>query len=273
MVKRLKHHLRLWGLTPEKLWGKYGPHPAPKILANSLPKSGTHLLERFLSLVPGVSRQFDRKLCDDGKGLRGLQRQCSRLRKGQFLLAHLFYNDEYLKVLDQFGIKSMLMIRDPRDIVVSSYQYMTYGYKKHNMHDYFANHLKTDKERLHVCIRGNTNPEEYSIGYLLEKFYPWTQNEKVLTIRFRDLIGVKGGGSHETQKRTADEILNFIGVDLSNAQREELMKKVFFTGSKTFHKGRISQWKEEFDEQDKALFKEFAGEWLIKLGFEKDYNW
>lgn len=245
---------------------------APKLLANSIPKSGTHLLERLLYLLPGISRQFSGTLWKQYNA-KLLTRKCASLKNGQFFVAHLYYQEDFPKILESFGIKTILQIRDPRDIVISNVNYMTYANKKHRLHDYFANHLKTDKERLHCCIKGIRDPEEYSIGSLLERFYPWMQCKNVLTVRFKDLIGEQGGGTVEKQKETVDGILNFMGIDLDEAKRNHLMAKLFYTRSKTFNKAQINQWETKYDAEDKKLFKEVAGDWLIKYGYEKDFDW
>jgi Sulfotransferase domain len=272
MITTIKNNLSLWGLAPDKLLGRIGNQAAPKILANSIPKSGTHLLERLLYLLPGITRQIAHTFLTQERP-QLFRRQCARLKRGQFLVCHLWYDDEYLKMVSEFGIKPLLLIRDPRDIVISNANYITYVNKKHHLHDYFANHLKNDKERLHCCIKGNQQPTEYSISYVLEKFYPWTQCQNVLTLRFRDLIGEHGGGSVQTQKACVDRVLDFIGVPLDEKKKRELMENVFYTRSKTFNKGRINQWETRFDEEDKRLFKEVAGDWLIKYGYERDFSW
>ena len=272
MIAKIINNLKLWGLAPDKIAAKYGWKAAPKILANSIPKSGTHLLERLLYLLPGISRQFAGTFWvqDD---LPLFQQKCARLQNGQFMVSHLFYREEYPAILDEHGIKPILMIRDPRDVVISNVNYITRANKKHRLHDFFANHLQNDKERLHCCIKGSREPEEYSIGCFSEKFYPWTQSDKVLTIRFEDLIGQDGGGSEKAQKQAVDRILDFISVGLKQEERRELIKRVFYTRSKTFNKGCINQWNTVFDDDDKKLFKEVAGDWLIKYGYEKDFGW
>jgi len=272
MITTITNNLSLWGLAPNKLLCRFGTSAAPKILANSIPKSGTHLLERLLYLLPGVSRQLARTLWIQDKP-QLLHRQCARLKKGQFLLCHLWYHEEYLKILDEFGIKPILQIRDPRDIVISNVNYITRVNKRHRLHDHFVHHLKSDKERLHFCITGGQDPEEWSIGLALEKFYPWLQCGNVLTVRFKDLIGVNGGGTAEKQRETVDRILDFIGVSLAEAEKRALIEKVFYIRSKTFNMARVNQWASLYDDEDKKLFKEIAGDWLIKYGYEKDFDW
>ncbi|MFE0565560.1 hypothetical protein ACFW1D_24095 [Priestia megaterium] len=43
--------------------------------------------------------------------------------------------------------------------------------------------------------------------------------------------------------------------------------------SKTFRTGLQGNWKHEFDEEVIREFKNVAGDWLIKLGYEKNLQW
>jgi hypothetical protein len=38
-------------------------------------------------------------------------------------------------------------------------------------------------------------------------------------------------------------------------------------------KGQAGNWQKLFTERDKSIFKEVAGEMLIRLDYEKDLNW
>jgi hypothetical protein len=54
-------------------------------------------------------------------------------------------------------------------------------------------------------------------------------------------------------------------VGLRNMDRTE------FSG--TFRKGHVGDWREEFTPKVKDEFKRRAGDWLIRLGYEKDNDW
>jgi hypothetical protein len=43
--------------------------------------------------------------------------------------------------------------------------------------------------------------------------------------------------------------------------------------SHTFRSGKSGGWKEHFSGENKLLFKEVAGDLLIRLGYEKDNDW
>ena len=43
--------------------------------------------------------------------------------------------------------------------------------------------------------------------------------------------------------------------------------------SSFFRKGVVGDWRNVFTERDKYVFKEEAGDLLIKLGYEEDSDW
>lgn len=94
-----------------------------------------------------------------------------------------------------------------------------------------------------------------------------------MTIRFEDLIGSSGGGSDKKQIETVNAIVKHIGIELSQEEIQQIAAKSFFTGSRTFRKGHIGDWRNHFTEEHKQIFKEVHGDTLIKLGYEKDYDW
>jgi hypothetical protein len=93
-----------------------------------------------------------------------------------------------------------------------------------------------------------------------------------LTVRFEDLVGSNGGGDDAKQLATVKAIAKHASIELSEERAQEIASNLF--GNKgTFRKGQIGAWKEEFTAEHKDLFKQYGGELLIKLGYEKDLNW
>jgi hypothetical protein len=43
--------------------------------------------------------------------------------------------------------------------------------------------------------------------------------------------------------------------------------------SPTFRSGKTGEWKKHFTEEHKKIFKDVAGDLLIKLGYEKNNDW
>jgi hypothetical protein len=43
--------------------------------------------------------------------------------------------------------------------------------------------------------------------------------------------------------------------------------------SPTFHSGKTGKWKKHFTDEHKKIFKDMAGDLLVKLGYEKNNDW
>jgi hypothetical protein len=93
-----------------------------------------------------------------------------------------------------------------------------------------------------------------------------------MMVKFEDLVGPKGGGSAEAQRRTVEQVARHVGLEPD----ERLMRTVeenIFGESKTFRKGQIGGWREEFSEEHARAAREIAGPLLVELGYEADHEW
>ena len=43
--------------------------------------------------------------------------------------------------------------------------------------------------------------------------------------------------------------------------------------SPTFRSGKVGKWRESFNEEHKSIFKETAGDLLVRLGYEQSNDW
>lgn len=43
--------------------------------------------------------------------------------------------------------------------------------------------------------------------------------------------------------------------------------------SRTFRSGKTGGWRDHFSKENKALFKEVAGDLLVRLGYEQNNDW
>ena len=103
-------------------------------------------------------------------------------------------------------------------------------------------------------------------------FTPWMNNSRVLSVRFESLVGPEGGGAREDQIREIINIGRHMGLKISEEKALAIAQELF-GGTNTFRKGQIGAWKEEFSAEHKELFKKHAGQLLIDLGYEKDFDW
>jgi hypothetical protein len=243
----------------------------PRILANSCPKSGTHLLIRVLSLLPLL---VPRWRYDIVSGKLQLPEKLPKIRKGQYIAAHLFWSQDLVDLLKDADILTLFIIRDLRDVAVSRAYYHTYSLTSHPAFTYL-NSLKSDAERLMAAIVGIDKPGMGfpSLGDWARGYAPWLNEPICLTIRFEDLIGKSGGGSDEKQVEAVRAIVHHLGIELSENQIYEIASKAFFNKANTFRQGQIGEWKNHFTNDHIRAFNEVVGEALINLGQVNRYDW
>jgi hypothetical protein len=264
-------NLDRFGLAPRKLASRFHNQSAPRIFSVSIPKSGTHLLERALCLHPRLYRRWLPTIRENNVGKWGdFNSLLKKLRPGQIVVSHLGFSKNVLRTIEQEDIKGILMMRDPRDIVVSQMHYIIRR-KKHPRHGVFWAQ-QDDKKRLELAILGHKETHLTSIGDRLAEFYGWLENG-FLPVRFEELIGPRGGGGATEQMRVIRQIYGFLGVDLDPRTAKRIAGALFSSVSPTFRKGTVGGWREYFDLETTHLFKAVAGDSIVKYGYEKDHHW
>jgi hypothetical protein len=251
------------GLRPAALRGRIS---APKVLINSIPKAGTHLLESTLVNFPMLRKNVQRTLRGWDSVDEHTIEKLRTLKRGQFVTAHLPAHQELLDLVEQEDIKVLLVVRDPRDVAVSKVKYITEVNLTHPSHDYFAS-LPNDDERLLAAING-VKDRETAIGEVFRMFQGWIGQRNVLMVRFEDLIGERGGGSHEAQQRCIKSITAHLDITLSDEVIVRIADGAFSIKSPTFRKGRLGEWKSQFKSAHLKAFKESSKLISDKFGYD-----
>tara|TARA_B100000949_G_scaffold101669_1_gene90606 strand:+ start:609 stop:1448 length:840 start_codon:yes stop_codon:yes gene_type:complete len=263
-----KLYALLKSLEPSRIKGRF---TGPRVLVNSLPKAGTNLLDRVLYNMPQMRysgrRTLRKPVFTDSEMLSIVK----GTKRGEYNLAHIQNNDEIIKAVDECGIKSLVMIRDPRQVIVSHYKYVTNIDTAHPSHPYFRD-LENDELRKDAVINGVPDIVE-PFDFVLKEFDAWCDHKNTLIVRFEDLIGENGGGSKNDQIKTVKEIATHLEIELTEDEVEQIAGKVFTTKSPTFRSGKTGGWKKEFTERQKSVLKDKIGEWLIKYGYEQNNDW
>ncbi len=255
-----------FGLTPTKLWARLTNTNLPRIFVTSIPKAGTHLVERALVLHPRLYRKLLPKITDENLGRFGnLENVLSSLKPGEFLLSHLYYTPERERVLRDLGIPVVFVVRDPRDIVVSD-TFFILRWKSHRLHRFF-HQQKSLKDQLRLAITGYAPLAYPSIEEKLRRFSGWLSSDACV-VRFEDLVGPYGGGSEETQRKALYALYQHLGIPISSDFLDTVSRKLFSSASPTFRKGWVSQWKNVLDEELLSLFYDTAGHWLKVYGYD-----
>lgn len=304
-----------------------------RVFANSIPKSGTHLLLRLLTLLDFeiadfgglrptlVSEEEDTKgsrllrsvfgtrepgkflgvgphLVEAGRfpparrlirnrgpekvlvgvdspkeiGARWLEGRLAQVPDGALVSAHCVYTPELSALVARQKMRTVCIIRDPRDTAVSHMRYVQQR-PKHLAYKEFMS-LPDDHERLMVSIRGadlgghviNPLDERY------RRFTGWEREGGAVMVKFEELVGPMGGGSERAQRDAVERVAKHLDVELDEVRLRSVQQNLFGSG-RTFRKGQAGGWKQEFSEEHRQATKEVAGELLVDLGYERDLGW
>ncbi|HRQ23324.1 MAG TPA: sulfotransferase domain-containing protein, partial [Anaerolineales bacterium] len=163
------------------------------------------------------------------------------------------------------------VVRDPRDVVVSNVFYVTDMETRHVHHEYYKS-LPDFDSRLKISILGRPDAD-IEFPNIAERFAPylgWLDRPEVLTIHFEDLIHARA----EILTKIMDHLLRRVPLPtppkliLAALEASINPKK-----SPTFRSGKTGEWKKHFTDEHKKIFKDVAGDLLIRLGYEKDDKW
>lgn len=256
------------------------PANLPALLGISFPKSGTHLLDQIL-LGFSKAAPYARRLHSfyaEYEGESGVKRAPEQalhwldsLSPRDVASAHLFARpDAVARVCSQKFIPYFIF-RDPRDVVVSHVFYVTEMEARHVHHAYYQS-LPDFDARLKVSILGrqDTNIEFPNIAERFAPYLGWLDQPEVLTIHFEDLINDRAA----TLTRILDHFL--ARVPLQTPRQlilASLESAINPTKSPTFRSGKTGEWKKYFTDEHKKIFKDVAGDLLIRLGYEKTNDW
>jgi sulfotransferase 6B1 len=269
-------------------------------VANSVPKSGTHLLVRLLTLlgfqktdfggirshlVSGPFSPFKRLLRARGPekviigvvspqqiSRRWLSRRLSRIPDSCVITAHCIYTPELAELFREEKMHVACILRDPRDVAVSQMHHIKQR-TQHFAHESFVA-LPSDHERLLFSIRGGElgGRKLRSLDERYRQFLGWERDPNAVVVKFEDLVGPKGGGSAEAQRRAVERVAEH--VDLRVDERTlRLVEEELFGVGRTFRKGQSGGWRFEFTEEHVRATKEVAGPLLMELGYETDPDW
>ena len=253
----------------------------PALFANSFPKSGTHLLTQILAgfthLGPFVDTRLPAMTMFKGRTgaafpIKTLLRQVNRLGPGDIGYGHLHADPPIVEALCKPGMAAFFILRDPRDVVVSHAYYVTGGNAKHSLRAYY-NQLESYEEQLKISISG-LQQEEIDFPNVAGRFDPflgWFDQPKVLTLHFEDFLTRREESLHRVLDHTIARGFAFDG------NRDEAVEKLSTVmdpkRSPTFRSGKVGGWRDKFTLEHTDLFKEIAGDLLIRLGYEQDLNW
>jgi len=281
-VQKLRRSLRPAGKTLQAIarWKRFSFNDVPPVFGNSKPKSGSHLLLQILNgfakIMPYryVAADPIRTVKYEG-GRRAAEQIIADLKsvpRGVIGWGYVEASPENVAVLCQPNRVNYFIYRDPRDVLVSQVFFATDMHEEHGMHEYY-NSLSDFGERLKVAITGIDRDGLYmvSVKQRYEGVFQWLDQKNVMCIRFEDLIDHRDN----TLNAMLDEVEKsgyLIPTPRAKAL-SVLVDAIQPRKSHTFRSGKTGGWREHFNEEHKNLFKDVAGDLLVRLGYEKNNDW
>ena len=261
-------------------WKRLSFSDAPPIFGNSKPKSGSHLL---LQILNGFTQIMPYKYVEAApvrtiekagrrKSDEEVLRELKRVPPGVIGWGYVEATPENIAFLCQPARVNYFIYRDPRDMLVSQVFFATDMHEEHGMHEFYQS-LPDVGERLKIAITGIDREGLYMVNVKQRyaSVFEWLEQPHVMCIRFEDLIQNRDA----TLESMLDEVES-TGYKIPTPRRKALsilVEAIQPRKSHTFRSGKTGGWREHFTVEHKDLFKDIAGDLLVKLGYEKNNDW
>jgi hypothetical protein len=281
-MKSLRRAIRPAGKTLQAIarWKRLSFNEAPPIFGNSKPKSGSHLLLQILNgftqIMPYKYVDVDPVRTIEKKGRRKTEAEIldelQQIPQGVIGWGYVEPTPENAALLCKPHRVNYFIYRDPRDMLVSQVFFATDMNEEHGMHEYYKS-LPDFGERLKVAITGIDSDGLYmvSVKQRYASVFEWREQPNVMCIRFEDLINNRDA----TLDAMLDEIES-IGYKIPTPREKALsvlIEAIQPKKSHTFRSGKVGGWREHFTDEHKKLFRDVAGDLLVRLGYETDNDW
>ncbi len=257
---------------------KYGGrYPQNILFVAGLPKSGTTWLKKMLLCYPGFKEvlfpgesihalalggSHDYDLPDDLFRHFNKALICTRM--------HIHGSMQNVNVLKANNIRHVVLFRDLRDVAISHYFYV----RQTPWHPEYLLYSKLDlKEGLKKFA------ERTLLGFVAW-VRSWRENQDpdlCLEISYEQMLSDGSGVMTEVAQHfeldSSVQTINDI-IEKNSFKRISGGRKQGQENDKSFfRKGIAGDWKNQFDEELKDLYKELIGDFLIEFNYEEDTNW
>ncbi len=195
------------------------------------------------------------------------------IQLGWFAMGHLPYSDALEEIILKEKVKMIIILRDPRDVIVSHANYLA---QKNSHYMYPLYKTLSEKDCLMVSIRGvpasANHPRMLSIRDRLQSIAAWTIHPSTYTTHFEKLIGPRGDGSLDTQIAELRAISEYLEIELPTDCLVSISNEIY-GGTRTFRHGTNGRWRQDFDQEHRQACKDLIGDFLVKFGYEKNHEW
>lgn len=220
-----------FGLSFSKIRERARYRSREKVLIVSIPKAGTHLIERLICLVPGYYRKMSPTVTTPAscaKSIRGM-------RPGQVVCCHVPFDANLLELAHRHSIRVFFVHRDPLDILVSRVYYIRQS-RSHWLHRRVTE-LSSWYDQLNLLIVGDKHGCK-PLENLWSEFMPWNQAAE-LSIAYEDVI------DEATRITVVSDVLARLAPEYGEmAHVSAISEKIISGSSPTFRAGSAGEGKE-----------------------------
>jgi sulfotransferase 6B1 len=234
------------------------------------PKAGTHLLTKAVEKLTG-------KKCRSIFSTYVLSHEDWKDQLAQaeedncFIQIHALPKAQQIQSLKRLHCRVIFLIRDPRDQAVSLLHFIeernwSLGPLSLDMEPYMSLSLE---DKLHEIITGDLTGFS-GVSKIFSRYLPWSYQGKdfVLTLRYEDLVGSKGGGSDIKQQEAMKKLAQFVKLNLTDQQIAAYARTIYGKpGEKTFRKGQIGDWQNYFKFKHNYEMNRLFGEKMKEVGY------
>ncbi|MCP4421391.1 MAG: sulfotransferase domain-containing protein [Chloroflexi bacterium] len=242
-----------------------------KVLVNGSPKSGTTWMLKMIASLPGY---------ENVGNYRGDLQKYHMAQDGNVIHGHGAYTPELKNILLEEGVKVVMMVRDPRDQLVSRMFHV-----KHNVPHVWNKRMKglDNDTALMLCIEGRENLP--SMRDMVALAQSWINgNAEALCVRYEELLA-----DPVTHFST---VLDYLGIGNNRRMAEMIVERNRFArlsvgkriwqrprepgqeDTKSYvRKGIVGDWRNYLTPTHIERFKDICGQQLIDLGYEQNMDW
>ncbi len=244
----------------------------------TIPKSGTHLLQKYLELVQGrVQTNITMALKLPGWNYFEpqkptlLDQKIERLKNDRtYLISHGDLAKPVRRFLDRHPESRLIVnIRDLRDILVSQVYYEWALIEK------FIGPTSFTEKLWFLLKHDNIHLSRYlhTMKRHAEALVPLINLPGTLVVRYEDFVGSEGGGRDDLQLALIFSIAEYLQVPIQPEIALAIQSMLYgnkVKKSATFRSGKIGAWKESFTEEQLDFFNEKFGTVQLALGYSLD---
>jgi hypothetical protein len=271
LIRRTNHIVRdsldRWSSREEYSW----PHHV--VFIAGLPKSGTTWMKQLMGSVPGYKPRwpFDPDRCVANHDVCEAVFATLPWDLYSVVKLHTRCTPANLAVVEKFGLRTGVMLRDLRDQCVSRYFHVLHD-QRHRHHAYY-NRISKEAALFHSL--------EITIDEQVQWIKGWlpvlaSRSDRFLEARYEEL--------RADPQAVLSRVLSFYEISLTAAQIAGIIAAVarrttfdvranLRSGKGTARKGIKGDWRNHFTPAHVRRFKEGCGEFLVQLGYEKNLDW